>query len=102
MIWKSKRVKNQIKLIFDGFLSKLFVNLWNFFVFDFFLFCLENLQGVAGFPVVDAAAEFEIERERKIIILFNFDLYHDENVWEDFCDSWKKLKFKFEKFVYFF
>lgn len=32
--------------------------------FDFF-FWVENLQGVAGFPVVDAAAEFEMEEEKE-------------------------------------
>jgi hypothetical protein len=26
---------------------------------------MENLQGVAGFPVVDAAAEFEMEEEKE-------------------------------------
>lgn len=30
-----------------------------------FLLLMENLQGVAGFPVVDAAAVFEMEEEKE-------------------------------------
>lgn len=58
-----KKVKSQNKSLFfiDECVWYFCVNLRN----GFFFALEKNLQGVAGFPVVDAAAEFEIEKERK-------------------------------------
>lgn len=64
-----EKVKSQTKFFDDGFVCCFGLIYETEFLDDFFL---ENLQGVAEFPAVDAAAEFEIERERKIIILFKF------------------------------
>lgn len=61
IIWRKLKAKTKVYFFIDECVWYFCVNLRN----GFFFALEKNLQGVAGFPVVDAAAEFEIEKERK-------------------------------------